>query len=179
MKKPTSPYKTLGIRLKRARQKSAQTISEVSGAVEIEETQLSKIESGQVKPSPLVLEALSAHFNLPDEETIKLMDLAGYTLDEPAAKDSTDIDNGLTKTIIMLLSHDNKVLYTDGLDIHYDSSGVLLNFKQSAGQSKPTSVAKLGMSYEQAAQVHKTLTKVLLHAKYLKGPKSLPKSSDK
>lgn len=174
--KPAYPFKTLGVRLKQARQRSSQTLGEVSGAVEIDEKHLAKIEAGQIRPTEELLELLSNHFKLSDEETIKLLELAGYNEEDPS-NHYPDIEGGLSRTIIMLLSQDNKIVYTDGLDIHYDTNGLLLNFKQSVGQSKPVSVAKLGMSYEQALQVQKTLSRVLLHAKNLKDPKSLPKSS--
>lgn len=170
------PYKTLGLRLKQFRQRANQTLSEVSGALEIDEKLLGKIELGQLKPAEELIENLSGHFKLNDEETIKLLDLAGYTKEMPS-DDQEPIS--ITKTIIMMLSQDNKVMYTDGLDIHYDSSGLLMNFKQGSGQSKPISVAKLGMSYEQARQVHRTLTKVLLQAKYLKTKPSSKSSGNK
>lgn len=172
------PYKTLGIRLKKERVKSAQTIAEVSGAVEVEENLLSSIEAGKVRPSEDLLDLLSNHFKLEDVEVLKLMELAGYTSDfhKPNLEDVIE-GGGLSKTIIMFLSQDNKTMYTDGLDIHYDSNGLLFNFKQNVGHTKPLTVAKLGMSYDQARQVHKTLTKVLLHAKYLKGPSQIPKST--
>lgn len=167
------PYKTLGLRLKTLRQRASKTLSEVAGAMEIDEKALAKIELGQIKPEENLLENLSDFFNLSDAEAIKLLDLAGYTQDIP-----TNFQEPLiTKTIIMMLSHqDSKVVYTDGLDIHYDSSGLIMNFKQTVGQKKPVSVAKLGMSYIQAREIHRTLTKVLLRAKYLKSAKSLPKS---
>jgi transcriptional regulator with XRE-family HTH domain len=179
-----SPYKSLGSKLKTIRQKYSQTVAEVSGAVEIEEKLLAKIEEGIVRPDEEILELLINYFKVQDSDAIKLWSLAGY---EPDSLEFVDepIDLGqstagsLPKSIIMLLSLESRTLYTDALDIHYDSNGLLFNFKQVVGQSKPVSVAKLGMSYEQAEQVHKTLQKVLLHAKYLKGPKGLPSSSKK
>ena len=78
----------------------------------------------------------------------------------------------------MLLAIDQRTLYTDSLDIHYSNTGLVLNFKQNAGQKQSVSVAKLGMSYEQAEQVLDTLQKVLLRNKYLKGPKRLPKGKE-
>lgn len=177
-----TPYRSLGIKLKTIRQKYLQSISEVSGAVEIDERDLDRYEAGVERPDEEVLELLINHFNVQDKDAISLWSLAGY---EPESLDFEDdqIDLNqaadLPKSIFMLLAMETKTLYTDALDIHYDSNGLLLNFKQAVGQQKPISVARLGMSYEQAEQVQKTLTKVLLHAKYLKGPKALPSPTKK
>ena len=179
---PNAPFKSLGNRLKRVRQRRSQTVAEVSGAVEIEEKLLSRIEAGLERPAEDILELLINHFDVQDKDAISLWSLAGYE-PEPLEFDDNplaDISQSLIpKSIIMLLSLEAKTLYTDALDIHYDSNGLMLNFKQVVGQSQPVSVARLGMSYEQAEQVQKTLQKVLLHAKYLKGPKSLPSSIKK
>jgi transcriptional regulator with XRE-family HTH domain len=178
--RPNSSYKSLGSKLRKFRQKSAQTVTEVSGAVEIEENLLTRIEDGLVRPDEEILELLINYFNLQDKDAINLWGLAGYETDSLEFEDDVpDLGQGMDfpKNIIMLLSMEAKTLYTDALDIHYDSNGLLLNFKQSVGQTKPVSVARLGMSYEQAEQVRKTLEKVLLHAKYLKGPKSLPSTT--
>jgi len=180
--RPNTPFKSLGSKLRKIRQKSAQTITEVSGAVEIEEHLLSRIEDGVVRPDEEILELLINYFNVQDKEAISLWSLAGFEPDSLEFEDDMpDLGQAMdfSKNIIMLLAMEAKTLYTDALDIHYDSNGLLLNFKQAVGQSKPVSVARLGMSYEQAEQVRKTLEKVLLHAKYLKGPKSLPSSTKK
>jgi cytoskeletal protein RodZ len=47
--RPNSSYKSLGSKLRKFRQKSAQTVTEVSGAVEIEENLLTRIEDGLMK----------------------------------------------------------------------------------------------------------------------------------
>lgn len=181
---PNTPFKSLGSRLKRIRQRYSQTVAEVSGAVEIDERLLSRIEAGLERPAEDILELLINHFDMKDKDAISLWSLAGYEadpldLDDDSLEDLKQSLGGLPKSIIMLLALEPRTLYTDALDIHYDSNGLLLNFKQVVGQSQPISVAKLGMSYEQAEQVQKTLQKVLLHAKYLKGPKALPSSIKK
>lgn len=169
-----SPYKILGSRLKRLRQKTSQTVAEVSGAVEIDEQLLVRIESGMERPPEDILELLINHFDMQDSEAMNLWSLAGYEIEEDSLNLDHDGNLGSQKNIIMLLALESRTMYTDALDIHYDNNGLLLNFKQVVGQPQPISVAKLGMSYEQADQVLKTLQRVLLHAKYLKGPKVLP-----
>lgn len=178
--RPSAPYKVLGSQLKKRRLESNQTIPEVCGSVEIEESHLKSIEAGYERPAEDVLELLINHYKLGDSDAIKLWSLAGYDTEEFDYSPNLDGDPAaFPKNIIMLLSMETKTMYTDSLDIHYDNNGLLLNFKQSLGQNQPMSIAKLGMSYEQAEKVHETLSKVLLRAKYLKGPKALPSRSRK
>jgi transcriptional regulator with XRE-family HTH domain len=173
--KPEAPFKSLGNRLKIIRQKYSQTLAEVSGAVEIEEGLLGRIEAGVERPPEDILELLIDHFDIKDKEAIRLWTLAGYEMDSDQIADMTDPEReGLfPKNIVMLLASDTRTVYTDSLDIHYDDNGLLFNFKQVVGQSQPTSVAKLGMSYEQAVQVQRTLQKVLLlRNKHVNGPRT-------
>ena len=179
--KPQVPFKTLGSRLKIIRQKYKQSLAEVSGAVEIDEGLLGRIESGVERPAEDILELLINYFDINDKEAIRLWTLAGYEpdttqFDEPDGS-SGDQNSSFQKNIVMLLAMDVRTTYTDALDIHYDDNGLLFNFKQAVGQSQPVSVAKLGMSYEQALQVQRTLQKVLLHAKHLGGPKTVSHKS--
>jgi transcriptional regulator with XRE-family HTH domain len=155
------PYKNLGLRIKNIRQKSAQSLTEVSGAVEIDESRLNEIEAGLIKPSQETLEMLAGHFNLKEKEALNLLELAGYSSEDPKSVFGAMIENGMTRTIIMMLSQESKIAYTDSLEINYDSSGLVFNFKQRAGHSSPVTVARLAMSYDQAKEVQKTLGLVL------------------
>jgi hypothetical protein len=79
----------------------------------------------------------------------------------------------------MLLAMDNRVLYTNGVEIVTDDAGVVLGFTHSDGSSQPPhAVSRVGMSYGQAEQLLQTLQRALLHQKYLSGPKSLPPNVD-
>ena len=116
-----------------------------------------------------------------DSDALHLWSLAGYDIDDLMVEGADPLmasDIPIPRDLIMLLAIEQRTLYSDSLDIHYDTNGLVLNFKQIAGQKQPLSVAKLGMSYKQAEQVLQTLQKVLLRHKYLKGPKSLPKGKD-
>jgi transcriptional regulator with XRE-family HTH domain len=177
--KSNLPYKILGSRLKRIRQRHSESVTEVSGAVEIDESLLARIEAGLERPAEDILELLINHFDMKDSDAMSLWSMAGYELESLYSDDATEPDQGvgMQKSVIMLLALESRTMYTDALDIHYDTNGLLLNFKQVVGQPQPISVAKLGMSYEQAEQVLKTLQRVLLHAKYLKGPKALPEQT--
>jgi len=177
---PNTPYKTLGLRLQRIRHKYNRSITEVCGAVEIDEELLSRIEAGEEKPGEELLEQLINHYQMEDSDALRLWTLAGYDTDDLLVEDVDPLVAAGTQTnVIMLLALEQRTLYSDSLDIHFDESGLILNFKQVAGQKQPISVAKLGMSYEQAEKVLATLQKVLLKHKYLKGPKALPKGKTK
>ncbi len=172
---PHIPYKTLGLSLKRLRTKYRHSLSEVCGAVEIDEEMLGKIEAGQVRPAEELLEQLINHYQPDDEDALNIWELAGYDTEDLEVEDTDPlIGQNLSSHIIMLTSMEQKTAYSDSLDIHYNDSGLILNFKQSVEQSKSISVSKVGMSYEQAERVYETLQKVLLRHKYLKGPKGLP-----
>ena len=72
------PYKSLGLKLQRIRQKKNHSISEVSGSVEIDEKMLISIEEGKFRPSEDILLLLIAHFTIDDNEASKIWELAGY-----------------------------------------------------------------------------------------------------
>lgn len=174
---PKQPFKTLGTHLKYLREQSNETIAEVSGSVEIDDQALERIEAGVDCPSEDILLLLINHFNMRDQEATQLWELAGY--DAPT-EETTHIIEGTPsqKQVIMLLALDARTVYTDGVDISYNQAGVTFTFTQSSGPSQSAPVARVGMSYEQAGLVSQTLQKALLQAKYLRGPKTLPPSTE-
>ena len=177
------PHKVLGRFLKTMRQRVQESLGETSGAVEIAVEQLDRFERGAEVPSEDILLLLISHFNLHDDEAVKIWELAGYDSRGQVFgdDDSTDDERGrYTERVphaahVMLLALDNRILYVNGAEIVTDANGVVLNFTQndSNGQS-PASVSKVGMSYEQAEQLSQILQRALLHQKYQSGPKRLP-----
>lgn len=177
---PNTPYKSLGLRLQRIRHKYNRTIPEVCGAVEIDESLLTRIEAGMEKPEEELLEQLINHYQMEDNDALRLWTLAGYDTNDLLVEDIDPLVTSNTlPSVIMLMTLEQRTLYSDSLDIHFDENGLILNFKQLAGQKQPLSLAKLGMSYEQAEKVLLTLQKVMLKHKYLSGPKALPKGDVK
>src|SRR5438309_12010771 len=73
-----APFKTLGTHLKYLREQSNESLAEVSGAVEIAEDALMRIEDGQERPEEDILLLLINHFAMPDQEAVQLWELAGY-----------------------------------------------------------------------------------------------------
>ena len=81
------PYKALGNKLKSLRVRLQETISDVSGAVEIDSDLLLRIEEGFIKPSEDILLLLMSHLSVQEDDASKLWELAGYNTDsfEPSA----------------------------------------------------------------------------------------------
>jgi transcriptional regulator with XRE-family HTH domain len=170
------PFTSLGNHLKYVREQARQSLAEVSGAVEIDEQQLKRIEAGEERPTEDVLLLLISYFGLHDREAVQLWEQAAYDSDLP--EDAvTGSSQSAAKPLVMLLAMDMRAIYSDGVEIITTPAGVTLNFTQSNGKSQPSPAAKVGMSLEQAEKVLQTLQQAILHAKYnatkrLEPPKS-------
>lgn len=179
MSESQTPYSTLGSHLKYVREQSRQSLLEVSGAVEIDEKRLERIEAGLERPAEDILLLLISHFGVADREAVQLWELADYDSDMPDQIKPETADSQLSsKNVVMLVGFDTRTIYSDGLDIIWNKAGMTLNFTQATGQDQTLPVAKVGMSFEQAEQVMKTLQKAILHAKYVGNTKLLPPSTD-
>ncbi len=176
MKESEAPFINLGNHLKYVREQSRQSLEEVSGAVEIEERQLERIEAGLERPSEDILLLLISYFGVRDREAVQLWELAEYDSDLPEEIKSV---HGVShsqdgKPMVMLLAVDVRTMYSDGLEVMVNPAGVTLHFTQTAGPSQQASIARIGMSHQQAEQVIRTLEQTLLKAKYLGNTKLLP-----
>jgi transcriptional regulator with XRE-family HTH domain len=155
--KSLQPYKTLGDHLKSLRARANESLAEASGAVEIEVKQLANYENGASRPSEDVLLLLISHFGAKDDEAIRLWELAGYNMAKiPASRmDSNDMQ-------LILPVADNRIIFTDIVDVIVNNYGVVMNFMQSSGpDNPPTNVAKVGMSREHAKSVLQILQATL------------------
>ena len=176
--KEHQPYKVLGEKLKSLRQKLHESVAEVSGAVEIDEAVLQRFEQGRERPSEDVLMLLISHFRMREEEAAALWRLAGYEV--PSDDDHDDHhhshDSGRneqqSRTMVMIMAVDPRVIYTDGAQITANSSGVVIGFSQGAGTPQAMTTAKVGMSREQAYSLMRTLERTLKASE----PKPLPSS---
>lgn len=171
----TPPFQTLGTHLKYLREQLKESLMEVSGAVEIDTEALQRIEQGFERPSEDILLLLMQHYNMQDQEAVQLWELAGYDGNtSPHKLRIEDLASGPNKQLIMLMAMDMRTMYSDGVDITVNQAGVTLNFTQAANGTQRIPVGRIGMSFEQAAQVAKTLESALLKAKYMSGPHGLP-----
>lgn len=173
MSESNAPYITLGKHLKYVREQQHQSLAEVSGAVEIDEDSLERIEAGQERPSEDILLLLISYYGVQDQQAVQLWELADYDADLPEQiKTEADIQSG--NKVVMLLALDTRTMYTDGLDVTVNPAGATLTFTQAGSKSDATPVARLGMSLEQAEQVARSLQHALLRAKYAPHSKLLP-----
>lgn len=173
--KHTPPFKTLGNHLKYLREKCAETLAEVSGAVEINEDKLERIEQGVERPSEEILMLLISHFNMLDNEAVQIWELAGY--DRRTHPDMLGVeipeDIHAAKSMVVLLAVDVRTQYTDGVEVSLNNAGVVMTFTQAGTGNQPQPVSRVGMSLQQAQAVSGALEQALLRARY-KGPKGLP-----
>lgn len=161
------PYKTIGWHLKFAREQLKETLTEVSGAVEIDAHTLARIENGLQRPSEDVLLLLISHLNLEDAEATSLWELAGY-----------DDEQDAQHHIVAPIHSDMRVIYTDMAHVMTNDYGVVMNFMQgNASSGQLSGVARVGMSKEHARHVLEMLQAALdqptqkAKTKYLPAPK--------
>jgi hypothetical protein len=173
----TPPFISLGKHLQYLREQLKESLHEASGAVEIDADDLNRIEKGFERPSEDILLLLIQHYNMQDQEAVQVWELAGY--DGEASPHKFRLEEMASsamnsKQMVMLLAMDMRTLYSDGVDIKINQAGMTLNFTQTSGNNQHMPVGRIGMSFEQAAQVLKTLEQALLKAKYMNHPISLP-----
>lgn len=162
------PFKNLGERLKIIRQKLHESVSEVSGAVEIEEQKLQCIEQGSERPSEDILLLLINHFGMQDDDAANLWQLAGY--EQPSDRDDTPNDTPNSRTMVMIMAVDPRIIYSDGAQVTANTGGVVINFSQGVGTPQSITTARIGMSREQAASLMHTLQRALQQST----PRQLP-----
>jgi hypothetical protein len=171
----STPYRTLGTHLKYLREHSSETLAEVSGAVEINEDILDRIEQGVERPSEEILMLLISHFNMGDNEAVQLWELAGYDHRNNPDIGTNAIQDELQsgKPMMMLLALDVRTQYTDGVDIAVNNAGLVMTFTQAGGNNQAQAVSRVGMSMAQAEAVAHCLQQALMQARYHR-PKGLP-----
>ncbi len=159
----STPYKRLGSILRHLREEHRESVAEASGAVEIEELALASIESGQERPAEDILLLLISHYGLEEERAAELWQLAGYEhridIDGFGAPEP-DMKQRMQAMMIML---DPRIVYSDGFEVTANKQGVVLAFSQNTDldSGQPLTVARIGMSYEQAKTVMGVLHQVL------------------
>lgn len=171
------PYQTLGKHLRYLREQQRESLAEVSGAVEIDERMMERIEDGRERPAEEILLLLISHFDMQDQEAVQLWELAGYDGDTPGPARAEEIMHDVTsgqKPVVILMGMDNRIMYTDSVQIDADQAGLVMNFGQLNSKKQQQPIAKLGMSYEQAEAVLRQLRNAILQGKYGSGPKFLP-----
>lgn len=150
-----SPYRSLGRQLKELRNRVNESLAEASGAVEIDAKELASFELGKLRPTEDVLLLLISHFGAKDDEAVKLWEMAGYGLDKVPAAHMANEELRLQPV------GDNRVLFTDIVDIVVNKYGVIMNFMQTGPANSSQLVARVGMSREHAKSILQILQNTL------------------
>jgi transcriptional regulator with XRE-family HTH domain len=175
-KRLEQPYLNLGKKLKAVRVELKRSVSEVSGAVEIDNSTLEQIERGEQRPAEEILALLISYFELKDDAASKLWKLAGYEDKNPLSQTTFE----LGQPIAMMMPMDLRVVYTDMVHVMINNYGVVMNFMQGAGQGgQPLAVARIGMSKEHARSVLEILDESLKQAEKKDAPKLLNSAKKK
>lgn len=174
MKRGNNPYKSLGDELARIRTRIQESVAEVSGAVEISDDQLAAFEHGDARPSEDILQLIITHFNLKDEESDHLWDLAGYDDNKPQAEHIHN-EPYTQQPALMLMPLDARIVYSDSFQVSVNQYGVVMNFIQNTGQNnQQVPIARVGMSLDHAKRIIETLQQTIKTAAELNTQKNLP-----
>lgn len=173
------PFEALGARLKFLREQWQQSVSEVSGTLEIDESTLKAIEDGKTMPADEILDMLISHFLLTEDQAQDLRDLATEHKDQANEALLGGIEDMLMKQIVMYLPVDNRVVYTDGMNATVNDHGVMLQFMQAGANGQQIAVSRVGMSREHAERMLKVIRETLDHHDRSQKPKLLPSPENK
>jgi len=165
-----SPFALLGQKLRQFREIRRESVAEVSGAVEIDTELLERIERGEECPSEDILTLLISHFALREQEAVQLWEWAGFQ----RGPDANGMQELISKSTIVLVALDARVLYSDNADVATSEHGLVMSFTQSNQQAQQVPIARVGMSYEHAQKVLEALQIALLRQKYQPPMKLLP-----
>lgn len=148
---------SFGDYLKGLRNRRKESLADVSGAVEIDVMILDRIESGNIQPSEDMLMLLISHYNLKEDEAVRLWQLAGYDQSKLGYQTSSTSEDSIN-----MLANDGPILFTDGLQVSANKYGVIINFLQGIDASgTPQAISRLGMSREHAQTVIEVIKKTL------------------
>lgn len=160
-KRVEQPYQNLGEKLKSLRIASKRSLTEVSGAVEIEASVYERIENGEQRPAEDILSLLISFYDVREDEAMAIWRLAGYD-DSKTYPANSNPAIEFSQPIAMLMPVDLRVVYTDMVNISVNNYGVVMNFLQGGGgDSQPLAVARVGMSKEHARKVLEVLDQTL------------------
>ena len=174
------PFKAFGAKIKHFREQWKQSLDEVSNTLEINEILLQEIESGKILPSDNLLNMMINHFLLTEEQSDELRQLANLHDSQSPESLAGGIEDMVMKQIVMYMPLDQKVAYTDGMNVTVNRHGVVLQFTQTQeSKIKPVVVSQVGMSREHAEKVVEVLSKTLKEHNRGRRSKFLPSSKPK
>lgn len=158
-------YEELGEEVKNLRLVAGESIDDVCDAVEMQQSDLRKIETGQLRPEEEILALLLSHFEVDEIRAIRMWRLAGYDADvktNQAVEESTVSDDKKDDNQIRInIPGDQPVLYTDMVQVMSNQYGVVLHFLQLTPNQQATVVSRIGMSKEHAQSLLELLKRNL------------------
>lgn len=176
MQRSKKPYQQLGHRLREIRKSVHETVTEVSGAVELEADIIDSYERGDTRPSEDVLNLLINHFDIKDDDAEELYELAGYISTDGDLTLPTDMPQPPS---LVMIPMDSRIIYTDSANVSVNNYGVVISFTQNGPNSQSMGIARVGMSIEHAKSVLDVLSKTINQAESQKPGKNQAKLSDK
>ena len=156
-------YVALGARLKFLREQWQQSLKDVCNTLEIDEKMLRAFEAGKILPPTETLDMLISHFLLTEDQAQDLRDLAEDSRDESESPLPTNVDDMLSKQLVMFMPIDSRVVYTDSMQATVNENGVILQFMQQTGNGQTVPISKVGMSRQHAEKVIEVLQNTLKH----------------
>jgi len=155
------PFKNIGERLKQWRQRVHESIDEVSGAVEIDKDQLLKIEKGLELPSEDILLLLISHLDVEEKDAQTLLEQAGYARAQLDGSGLSSMDEQIIKQTLMIIPVDNRILYSDSVNVSATPNGLVMDFLQTTNNTQPATIGRIGVSLEHAERLQKLLAEML------------------
>ena len=160
-----SNLKELGVALRAYRVAAGESIQELADATEVSPELIKQMEAGLHAPSDEVIELISRHFSLREQEVKRIYELAGHDSEDfqiNLAAEDFDIEK-LNKDFEVLLA---PIFYTDMVNVISNEFGVTINFIQNAsGSEKPIVVSRVGMSHKHAESILEVLQETVRRSK--------------
>lgn len=181
---------TLGKRLKQIRTSKGESITQTAKALGVNRSYLSRIESGQVRPSIKILNSFISHFMITGEVATQLLNLTNHEVPTPVTTEVKNSPQGAT-------AHSDKgpfeehtrrkeeaqmeeqakeqqngvqvnmpagvpILYSDSCFVSANNFGIVFDFAQTVGPTNQQNVvSRIGMSRDHAEAVVKVLSQKL------------------
>lgn len=161
------PFALLGKQLRSLRETRRESVAEVSGAVEIDPELLERFERGEECPSEDILTLLISHFDMREQDAMQLWEWAGLAGPKGERLSGEQLQEAVNRAALVVVAMiDARALYASHSAVQADMNGLVVQFTQSTPQG-PMTAARIGMSYEHAAELVRTLERALLRRRYV------------
>lgn len=169
-------YKDSGEKIKFLRLSHNKNLTDLSEAIQVDKSYLSKIENGLIRPSSNIISKLGRYFSLSPLEINDLMQLAGYgstSKKEGILKDSISFEEKeqpqTNKIKLSFKMPENlPILYSDSIAVTGSVYGIVFDVAQRMGSTEHyTVVSRIGVSLSHAKALLKVLSKKIIDTERL------------